>query len=566
MAVRRIFYTWILLVLLLSACMPVATSSVLPTAQPPTAAAATMEPTNPPVPTPTHTPAGEDIHSLPWWQTAVFYEVFVRSFADSNGDGVGDFNGLTSKLDYLNELGVNALWLMPIHPSPSYHGYDVTDYRAVNPQYGTLDDFKRFLEEAHRRNMHVILDFVINHTSIENPWFQASMKKDSQYRDWYVWSQDLPEVIGPSGQTVWHRSPTGSGYYYGYFWSGMPDLNFRTPAVTQEIEDIARFWLLDMGVDGFRVDGARHLIEDGKKLVNTPETITWFKNFRAFYQGLKPSAMTVGEVWDNSYAAVRYPKEGALDMVFDFDLASALVQAVNERSARIVSDTLKMELSIFKPGQMATFLTNHDMDRVMSDFSSDQGKARLAASLLLTLPGTPFIYYGEEIGMLGKKPDEDIRRPMQWSAETWAGFTTGTPWRALNPDFIQKNVAVESADPDSLLSLYRKLIQLRTSSPALSAGDTLVIDSNHGQVFAMLRSAGVQSVLVLVNLSDKPVSDYRLSLAASALRGSLAEQTLLGGGAVAAPQVDEQGGFKDYQPLPELPAASTYLFQLTASH
>jgi glycosidase len=370
-----------------------------------------------------------------WWNHAVFYEIFVRSFYDSNGDGIGDFNGITEKLDYLNDgdpntttdLGVNAIWLMPIYPSPSYHGYDVTDYMTVNPEYGTLEDFQNLVNEAHKRGIHVIIDFVINHTSDKNSWFVSALDPNSPYHDWYIWSDTNPGYKGPWGEEVWHPATNGL-FYYGIFTAQMPDLNYRNQTVTDEIEKIAKFWLTDMNVDGLRVDGARHLIEDGQMQANTPETLAWFKDFHELYQSWKPSAMSVGEVWDSSYNATKYIEDKSFDLVFDFDLASAIISGINMGSASAINAHVVAETGIFKNGGMATFLTNHDMDRVMNQLKKDPVKAGHAATVLLTIPGTPFIYYGEEIGMVGQKPDEQIRSPMQWSKELSGGFTKGSPW------------------------------------------------------------------------------------------------------------------------------------------
>ena len=272
------------------------------------AAAPTATITPPPSPTLTSTPVQNPPPApTSWWNGAVFYEVFVRSFADSSSgplanDGIGDLQGLVEKLDYLNDgdpsttddLGVTGLWLMPVMSSPSYHGYDITDYYTVNQEYGTNDDFKRLVIEAHQRGIKVIIDLVLNHTSSEHPWFiEARDNPGSDRRNWYIWSQDKPNYLGPWGEEVWHPSP--SGYYYGIFWSGMPDLNLKNPQVTAEMENVARFWLEDAGVDGFRLDGARHLIEEGSIQENTPETHAWWKNFRTVYKGSNPQALAVGD-------------------------------------------------------------------------------------------------------------------------------------------------------------------------------------------------------------------------------------------------------------------------------
>ena len=556
-----------ILIALLTACGGAATVTPAPIVPPgpiaPTRPAATLAPSETPTPIgPLPTPVSPVIglpqgtDGYPWWNDTVFYEIFVRSYADSNGDGVGDLNGLISKLDYLKNLGITGLWLMPIHPSPSYHGYDVTDYYGVNPQYGTADDFKRLMSEAHARGIRVIIDLVLNHTSIEHPWFQAALDPKSPFREWYVWSQTDP------GQSGWHRAPTGD-YYYGYFWEGMPDLNYRAPAVTEQMNDIVRFWLNDMGVDGFRLDAAKYLIEDGTSIQNTDATHQWYKNFRPVYTALKPQAMTIGEVWDVAPTAASYAQGDQLDLTFNFDLAQAFILAARTGRAEEAVKALNIGLNNFKPLQFGTFLTNHDQNRVMSQIGANLDKAKVGALLYLTAPGVPFVYYGEEIGLSGKKPDEDLRTPMQWSNEANGGFTTGTPWRAVNADYAERNVSTQIDNPASLLSLYRTLIRLRGQHAALRVGDFTAIKASNASVFASLRVSKEEAVLIIINLGKDPVSDVTLtldksSLAAGEYRGAL----LLGDGPIAKLSVTATGGFAQYQPLSSLPGFSGVIVQL----
>ncbi len=462
-----------------------------------------------------------------WWDHAVFYEIFVRSFYDSDGDGIGDFNGITEKLDYLNDgdpntstdLGINAIWLMPIYPSPSYHGYDVTDYRDVNPDYGTKADLENLINEAHKRGIHVILDFVINHTSNKNPWFVSAQDSTSPYHDWYIWLDTNPGYLGPWGETIWHPAANGS-FYYGVFTAQMPDLNYRNQAVTDEIDSIAQYWLTEMNVDGFRVDGARHLIEDGKTQANTPETLTWFKNFRDLFKTWKPSAMSVGEVWDASYNAASYIQSGSFDLVFDFDLASSIISGVNMGSASAIGAHILAEDEIFKNKGMATFLTNHDMDRVINQLKDDPIKAGHAATILLTMPGTPFIYYGEEIGMQGQKPDEQIRTPMQWAAVPGGGFTTGSPWEYLAIGYKTSNVALETEDPASLLSLYRDLIHLRLQHSALLDGTYTKAVTSAPALYAAISQSEDETLLTVINLKDEAIEAPKLTYFGLDLEGS----------------------------------------------
>ncbi len=502
-------------------------------------------------------PPGTD--GYPWWNDSVFYEIFVRSFYDSNGDGNGDLNGLISKLDYLRDLGVTGIWLMPIHPSPSYHGYDVTDYYTVNPEYGTLDDFKRLLKEAHQRGIRIIIDFVLNHTSDQHPWFKASLNSQSPFHSWYVWSETDP------GQQGWHPAvPTG--FYYGYFGEHMPDLDYTNPAVTAQMEDVARFWLQDIGVDGLRLDAAKYLIEEGTVVQNSDLTHQWYKNFRPEYKKYNPNAMTIGEVWDLAPVSAEYAQGDQLDLTFDFDLAQAIVTGVRVRRADGIAAALRVNKNVFKPLQFGSFLTNHDQNRVVSQLAGDLDRAKLAAVIYLAGPGVPFVYYGEEIGLIGKKPDEDIRTPMQWSAEQNAGFTTGTPWRMPYSDYAQKNVDSENADPNSILSLYRQLIRLRNQHAALRVGEYVEVKTDNPSVLAMLRASQNETALIVVNLGKGAVSDYALSAAASPVKaGNYRAAPLLrlaGEGESPDLTIDTQGGFAKYQPLGTLPAQSYLVLQL----
>ncbi len=510
-----------------------------------------------------------------WWNNTVFYEVFVRSFADSTtgplaNDGIGDLQGLIDKLDYLNDgdptttddLGVTGLWLMPIMQSPSYHGYDITDYYTINPDYGTNEDLKRLISEAHKRGIKIVIDLVLNHTSTKHPWFiEARDNPESGRRDWYIWSANNPGYLGPWGEEVWHYSPTG--YYYGIFSSSMPDLNLENPQVTAEMDNVARFWLEDVGVDGFRLDGARHLIEEGIIQVDTGATHEWLKTFRTLYKASNPEAMTVGEIWSRGSDVVKYVQGDELDLAFDFDLASAIVSGVEFQDANRIQKALTSSYDLYGSLLSAIFLTNHDMNRVMSQLSMDTNKAKLAASVLLTAPGVPFVYYGEEIGMIGVKPDELIRTPMQWSAQENAGFTVGIPWESVNADYGGKNVAEQSKDPTSLLSCYRELVRLRAAHPVLQIGDYRSVDSNNNAALAFLRSDGDNNMLVIINLGEDATSDYNLTLKEGTLVGTYQALTLYGGDAALQElTANAKGGFDSYQPLPEIPGAGVFIIQL----
>jgi len=428
------------------------------------------------------TVAERQIGDTRWWNETVFYEIFVRSFYDSDGDGIGDFNGLTEKLDYLNDgdpitdtdLGITGIWLMPIHESPSYHGYEAIDYRSINPKYGTMEDFKNFLDAAHERGIKVIIDYVMNHTSTEHPWFQKSAAGDPDYRDFYRWSEINPGYNGPWGQRVWHNSHGGRQFdehYYGLFWSGMPDLNYDNPAVKDSMFAISDFWINEVGVDGFRQDAVIYIDEDGSKLKNTDETLQYWQDFNANLKAANPDAFAVGEAWEPTDIALQYVNDNRLDYVFEFDLANAILEGVNSGSANPILSHMQTVYNEYPFLQFGTFLTNHDQNRVMNVLGEDTEKAKVAASLYLTLPGIPYLYYGEEVGMLGQKPDENIRLPMQWSSEPNAGFTTGTPWRTPNSNFADFNVEEMQDDENSLYSHYRDLIHFRNDTPALQTGE-----------------------------------------------------------------------------------------------
>ena len=545
---KRIFSICLLFLLLVS-CAPNPSAPPSPTQAPP--ATVTITPA-----TATPLPAARI-----WWRDAVFYEIFVRSFKDSNGDGIGDFNGITQELDYLQSLGITAIWLMPIQPSPSYHGYDVLNYYAVNPQYGSMNDFKNLLNSAHQHGIRVIIDMVLNHTSNLHPWFNAAQDTNSPYHSWYIWSNDNPNYLGPWKEKVWHPSQLGH-YYYGIFTGNMPDLNYLNPEVTAQMEKMTAYWLNDIGVDGFRLDAAAHLVEEGPKQANTASTHTWLKDFTTFYKTEKPGAYVVGEVTGaGGFIAKTY--SGQMDQIFNFELASAVVNSVGGGSNSSVTSSFKFTLKDKPDGNYATFLTNHDQNRVMSVFDGDVNKAKLAASLLLTSPGTPFIYYGEEIGMKGQKPDENIRLPMQWAADVAsAGFTTGKPWRSPNTSTDMSNVTIEESDPTSLLNHYRSLIAIRKTHTALQTGSLALLDSGSPAVFAALRMEGDQVILVIINLSKEIITDYKLSLSTSSIPdGTYQPKTIFGNG-IADPLIFKSGKFSAYQPLAQLPAQSTTIFVL----
>jgi alpha-amylase len=444
------------------------------------------------------------------WPDGVAYEVFVQSFADSDGDSVGDLRGLTQRLDYIAGLGARAIWLMPISPSPSYHKYDVTDYRAVHPDYGTLDDARALVREAHARGIAVIVDLVVNHSARTHPWFEAAVADpNSPYRDYYVWATPAQVAQWGAGRdvapdsdnrTAWHRVPGQDAFYYAYFGRHMPDLNFDSPALRREILDIGRFWLRDVGVDGFRLDAAKHIFPTDRAADNH----AWWERFRAEMQAVNPDVYLVGEVWDGPAVVAPYLK--GLPSLFNFDLAGALLRAVRDERADSLVPRLARIRGLYRaaaPGfRDATFLANHDQNRVMTVLEGDERKARLAAALLLTLPGSPFLYYGEEIGMKGRKPDPNIREPMLWGddaparAPRWMTPTYSTP-ETVRP------VAAQETDSGSLLHHYRALVALRNGSAVLTRGEVTAADMGNPAVASFLRTHDRDTLWVVHNLSGK---------------------------------------------------------------
>lgn len=502
---------------------------------------------------------------LPWWNDRVFYEIFVRSFQDSNGDGIGDLQGLFSKLDYLNDgdpkttsdLGITGIWLMPIMESPSYHGYDVTDYMKVEPDYGTNDDFKQLIAEAHKRGIAVIIDMVLNHTSSQHPWFKDSQTPGSEHDQWYRWSDTKPLQLGPWNQTVWYE--LNGRFYYAVFWDGMPDLNYGNPAVVQASQDIAKYWLSDMGADGFRMDGARYYVEDPGKLADADGNIAWAKDWNAAINAIKPNAFTVAELWTNSPDVAKYMPDG-FDMGFEFDLAQSMLDSARRGTSDAVAPIQKRALGLYKSGQYAPFLTNHDGYRLMNEMGKSPDKVKVASSMLLTGGGVPFLYYGEEIGMIGGKPDECIRTPMQWdSTPRTEAFMDGKNCRTNEAEF---NVDSEGNDPNSLLNHYRTLIHLRNDHSALRVGSFTPVQSSNNALYSYIRQSSDEQILVIINLGKTEVADYSLSVAKSGLTGDQKALLLMGEGIVSDLKPNADGGFDGYVPLTSIAPFSTTLIQL----
>ncbi len=481
-----------------------------------------------------------------WWQSAIIYQVYPRSFQDSDGDGVGDLPGILRRLDYLAWLGVDALWLSPIYPSPmADFGYDVADFSGVDPLFGSLADFDRLVAEAHRRAIRLILDFVPNHSSDRHPWFQESRRsRASARRDWYIWRDPAPDGGPPNnwlsefGGPAWTFDATGQYYLHSYL-KEQPDLNWRNPAVIAAMHEALRFWL-ERGVDGFRLDAFHHVIKDElfrdnppnpdfrpgmpphralRRLytVDRPEIHDVIAGLRKLVDGHGDKVL-IGEIHLPLERLMRYygVKLGGIQLPFNFSLLRTAWTAADLRR------TIATYEAALPPGAWPNWvLGNHDTSRIASRIGARL--APLAAVLLLTLRGTPTMYYGDELGMrdvpippeqvqdpfeknvpglgLGRDP---VRTPMRWSPDASAGFTDGTPWLPLGEDVGACNVETEAKDPRSLLSLYRRLIALRRAEPALTLGGYAGVELGPA-CLGYVREAGADRFLVALNFAETAI-------------------------------------------------------------
>ena len=558
--------------LLLSHCAQATPQpTAIPTPEPTPTPAAT--PTPVPTPRPPATPPAPMAGGLTpqWWNDCVFYVMLVRSFYDANGDGNGDLQGVIDKLDYLNDgdpgtdtdLGVNALWLLPVYASPAYHGYAAEDYYTIEPHYGDNETFRRLVTAAHERGIYVIVDLAMNHTSEKHPWFlDASSGPDAALRDWYIWEDSNPGWFGPEKRTVWYQND--GNYYYAFFGGSLPDLNLRNEAVTRQMLDVVDFWLRDMGVDGFRLDAIRHLVEEGQKQESTSSTHQWLKRFYQFYKSVRPNAFAIGEVTGPTAERLPY-YDAEVDMCFEFDWFGAAVSSLDTGDPSALKAKQTTLQALLPQGQYGTFLGLQDSDRIISVLGSSVPRARLAATLLLTSPGVPFLWYGEEIGMRGSKPDVFVRRPMQWADQSRAGFSTGRPWMDVDLNYDVVNVAEETVDPDSLLSHYRRLTRLRLGYEALRTGSWTPLQAGNDKVYAYLRHADDSDVLVVLNLTTEAISGYQLGAQESAIPPSnYSVQDLLGTEDVAQLNVGAGGGFKGYVPVATLAPLTGYVLLVRA--
>src|SRR3984957_20615597 len=487
-----------------------------------------------------------DAEGHQWWQHAVFYEIYPRSFADSNNDGIGDLKGIATKLDYLKDLGVDAIWISPCFPSPQVDfGYDVSDYENIDPMYGTLADFDVLASEAKKRDIRVILDFVVNHTSDQHQWFvDSKSSRTSEHRDWYIWRDGKGPGQPPNnwtatfGGSAWKFDPTTGQWYYHYFYPEQPDLNWRNPAVKQAMFDVTRFWYR-RGVAGFRLDAVSTLFEDPNLKDNPtlPGTNAFGDpNTEELYNDKLPEvhdvlrqlrtvadeyhAVLIGETWTKHMEelALYYGQHGD-ELQMPMDLMFTMVNKLSAPEFRAQIAAVN-----FSGGWPVFVLSNHDIVRSYvryGDGVHNDQIAKLMAALYLTLRGTPIMYYGEEIGMTNTDPTrrEDVkdpigklgwpvqkgrdgeRTPMQWSGGVNAGFTTGKPWLPTPASAEKYNVAGESAEPDSILTFYKRVLALRHSEDALTDGEYVALNDSDPNVLAYLRRSVRETILVALNMS-----------------------------------------------------------------
>ncbi len=492
------------------------------------------------------TPAPIDAEGHPWWKHAVFYEVYPRSYMDSNNDGIGDLNGIASKMDYLKWLGVDAIWITPCFPSPQVDfGYDVSNYVDIDPMYGTLKDFDRMEATGKKDGVSIVLDLVVNHTSDKHKWFlESESSKTNPYRDWYIWRDGKGPNQPPNnwtsifGGSAWQWSGKTNQYYYHFFYPQQPDLNWRNPKVKDAMFDVTRFWY-KRGVVGFRLDAVDTLFEDpnlkdnpvlpGKDAYGQPNQEhkynTSLPEVMQVLAGLRTvandyNAVLIGETWTNSIEELkRYYGANHEGIQMPMDLAFTKLTPL---SASVFRQHIA---GVVGSGEWPVWvMSNHDIVRAYTRFSDGKHNdaiAKVLAGMYLTLPGTPILYYGEEIGMQNNDPTrrEDVkdpigrlgwprekgrdgeRTPMQWSNTPNAGYTTGIPWLPIPTSYQTHNVATEQKDPGSILNFYRALIALRKTNPALLDGDWVALNPDDQNVLSYLRRYKDKAVIVVLNMA-----------------------------------------------------------------
>lgn len=496
---------------------------------------------------------------MPWYMNAVFYEVHIRAFCDSNKDGIGDIPGLISKLDYIKDLGVDCIWILPIYPSPlKDDGYDIADYYGIHPDYGNLEDFKTLINEAQQRGLRVVADLVLNHTSDQHPWFQASRSDpNSKYRDYYVWSETDEKytqariIFLDTEKSNWTFDEEAGLFYWHRFYASQPDLNYDNPAVVEEMQLVMKFWL-DLGIDGFRADAVPYLIErEGTNCENLPETHQILKSFRTFLDENYSDKILLAEANQWPVDVLPYFGDGdEFHMGFHFPVMPRIFMAIRKGDATPIHWIMSHTPEIPENTQWCTFLRNHDeltLEMVTEEerewmwmeyapvprmrlnlgirrrlaplLDNNHDKILLANALLYSLPGAPIIYYGDEIGMGDDiwLPDRNgVRTPMQWDSSTNAGFSTANPDKLYAPvidtdeySYKKVNVDIQDTDPDSLLNKMRHLVSIRKSNPIFALGDYKFLAKDQTQCLTLLRTYQENSVLCVLNLTR---DDQRLSL------------------------------------------------------
>ena len=516
-------------------------------------------------------------HRPGWWKNAVLYQIYPKSFQDANGDGIGDLPGITARLDYLQTLGVDALWLSPIFASPQVdNGYDISDYRAVDPMFGTLDDLRALIRAADARGIGIVLDLVLNHTSDQHRWFQEAKKsKDNPCHDYYIWRDGTPDappngMKATFGGPAWTWVPELGQYYFHQFAPQQPDLNWENPAVRRALYDMINFWIAE-GVAGFRLDVIDQIAKepDNGITANGPRLMEFLRELNRETFGGK-DLVTVGEAWGADLARARQysaPDGSVFSMVFQFE-QMVLDQDGSKWKARpwalpeLKASIAKWQQGLHGAGWNSLFWNNHDLPRIVSRWGDDGAhradSAKALAVVLHGLQGTPYIYQGEELGMTNapfgpqdwrdleslnayrelcqagtpqpqalaavqRMARDNARTPMQWTAGPNAGFTTGTPWMRVNPNYTAINAEAALADPGSVFYTYRKLIALRKANPVFAAGDFKLLCPGDTQVFAYLRRGGGQTMLVAANLSGQDAA-FALPAAFAAVPPALATQ------------------------------------------
>jgi alpha-glucosidase len=455
-----------------------------------------------------------------WYRHAVFYEVFVRSFKDSNNDGIGDLQGLISKLDYLKELGIDAIWLMPIMPSPfKDSGYDTSDYQGINPDYGTMADFDALLAEAHKRKMRVMIDLVLNHTSDQHPWFEESRaSKTGPKADWYVWSDAPDPPDNPCkpqqaifGSSPWTLDPTRGQYYFHRFYPSQPDLNYRNPEVVDATLSMMNFWL-DKGVDGFRCDVIALLYESAQGCDFIDETKEYVRKMRGVLDK-HPGTVMVAESTDFADASAYFGNGSDMfHMAFDFAFGYRWSISFGGKTSVSLTSSFKTVIDNYPAGaQDALVIGSHDVVRAYSSAQTKEWRARRAFDISTTMRGTPFIYYGEELSLRpspGKVVDlRDAQRgPMPWGKGEGHGFSSATPWLPFGPEADATSVEAEQADPASMLSYYKGLLALRRGHEIWGTGEVRLIDTDSTEIFVYARENKDEAYVIAVSLSDEPLS------------------------------------------------------------